>query len=252
MRRERIQSMWGGLAARGGFTTRPKRRLQVGAQATSLPHQRSKSGLLWVGGYCALPLACILIALAFLSGCSSVQRVPPLEVWDDMKRQGKFKPQMENDLFADHRDSRVPPAGVVARGHQYEDTVYSTGMVGEMYVGKSPVPITMEQLKKGQAKFTTYCTPCHDRTGTGQGIVPLHVPTWQPANLMEDRIVQFADGEIFTVMSDGRRTMPAYKYQVSIEDRWAIIAYLRVLQRAAHGSMNDVPADQKSALEKMN
>jgi hypothetical protein len=53
-------------------------------------------------------------------------------------------------------------------------------------------------------------------------------------------------------MSDGRRTMPAYKYQVSIEDRWAIIAYLRVLQRAAHGSMNDVPADQKSALEKMN
>src|SRR5258707_680650 len=117
--------------------------------------------LLWLGGYCALPLACIVVALLFLSACSDVQRVPPIEVWDDMKRQGKFKPQMENDLFADHRDSRVPPTGVVARGHLNEDTVYYTGMVGEMYVGKNPVPITMDLIKKGQAKFGTYCTPCH-------------------------------------------------------------------------------------------
>jgi len=217
-----------------------------------MKHLKNQNPLLWVSGYCALPLVAIIIALAFLSGCSNVQRVPPVEVWDDMKRQGKFKPQLENDLFADHRNSRVPPTGTVARGHLNEDAVYYTGMVGEMYVGKSPVPVTMELLKKGQAKFGTYCTPCHDRTGSGQGIVPLHVPSWQPSNLMEDRVVQFADGEIFTVMSEGRRTMPAYKYQVSVEDRWAIIAYLRVLQRAAHGSMSDVPEDQKAALEKMN
>ncbi len=212
----------------------------------------SQNPLAWVSAYCALPLIAIIAALAFLSGCSNVQRNPPLEVWDDMKRQGKFKPQWENDLFADHRDSRVPPAGTVARGHLNEDPVYYTGMTGDMYVGKSPVPVTMDLLKKGQAKFNTYCSPCHDRTGTGQGIVPIHVPSWQPSNLMEDRVVQFADGEIFTVISEGRRTMPAYKYQVSVEDRWAIIAYLRALQRAAHGSMSDVPEDQKAALEKMN
>jgi cytochrome c553 len=211
-----------------------------------------QNGLAWVGGYCALPLAAILIALTFLSACSSVQRVPPVEVWDDMKRQNKFKPQWENEIFGDHRDSRVPPTGTVARGFLYEDSVYATGMTGDMYIGKNPVPISMDLLKKGQAKFATYCTPCHDRTGTGQGIVPTRVPSWQPSNLMEDRIVQFADGEIFNVISNGRRTMPAYKYQIAVEDRWAIIAYLRVLQRAAHGSMADVPEDQKPALEKMN
>jgi len=187
-----------------------------------------------------------------LRAAAGGDRDPPVEVWDDMKRQGKFKPQWENDLFADHRDSRVPPAGTVARGHLGEDQIYNTGFTGDMYVGKSPVPVTMEGLKKGQAKFNTYCSPCHDRTGTGQGIVPLHVPSWQPANLTEDRVVQFADGEIFDVISNGRRTMQPYKYQISVEDRWAIISYLRVLQRAAHGSMSDVPESEKAALEKMN
>jgi hypothetical protein len=208
-----------------------------------------KNRLWWVGGYCALPLACILVALLFLSGCATVQRTPPLEVWDDMKRQGKFMPQEENDLFADHRDSRRPPEGAVARGHLGEDVAYNTGMDGEMYVGKSPVPVTMELLHKGQLKFGTYCTPCHDRTGTGQGIVPTRVPTWQPSNLMEDRVVQFADGDIFNAITNGRRTMPAYKYQISVEDRWAIIAYVRVLQRAAHSSIDDVPADRRAELQ---
>ena len=212
---------------------------------------RNQNPLLWVSGYCALPLALILIALLFLSGCSSIQRDPPPQVWDDMKWEGKYKPQMENEIFADHRDSRVPPDGTVARGHLDDDSIYATGMDGEMYVGKSPVPITVAELKKGQAKFGTYCTPCHDRVGTGQGIVPTRVPSWQPSNLTEQRVVDFADGEIFQVISNGRRTMPAYKFQISVEDRWAIISYLRVLQRAAHGSMNDVPADQKAALEKM-
>src|SRR6185369_412295 len=86
---------------------------------------RVQGTLLWISGYCALPLVVIVFALAFLSGCSSIQRTPPMEVWDDMKRQGKFKPQLENaGVFPDHRDSRVPPAGIVARGHLNEDTVY--------------------------------------------------------------------------------------------------------------------------------
>src|SRR5215475_10452770 len=111
------------------------------------PGVRSQNALAWVSGYCALPLVAIILALLFLSACSGVQRTPPIEVWDDMKRQGKFKPQLENDLFADHRDSRVPPEGTVARGHLNEDAVYATGMTGDMFVGKSPVPVTMDQLK---------------------------------------------------------------------------------------------------------
>jgi mono/diheme cytochrome c family protein len=210
---------------------------------------------LWISGYCALPLAVIVLALMFLSGCSSIQRNPPIEVWDDMKRQGKFKPQMENvAVFPDHRDSRVPPDGVVARGHLNEDITYYTGMVGDLYVGKNPALDQKDLdlnvlLDKGHARFNTYCSPCHDKQGSGAGIVPLHVPTWQPANLMEQRVVEFADGEIFNVVSNGRRSMPAYKFQVSVDDRWAIIAYLRVLQRAWHASPNDVPADHRTELQ---
>ena len=118
-----------------------------------------------------------------------------------------------------------------------------------MYVGKSPVPLTPELLHEGQTKFNTYCTPCHDRTGSGQGIVPTRVPTWQPSNLTEDRVVQFADGDIFNVITNGRRTMPAYRFQITVEDRWAIIAYVRALQRAAHAHRQaDVPADQRGGV----
>ena len=88
-----------------------------------------------------------------------------------------------------------------------------------------------------------------DKTGSGQGIVPTRVPTWQPSNLTEDRLVQAADGDIFNVITNGRRSMPAYRFQVAVEDRWAIIAYVRALQRAAHGTKADVPADRTAELQ---
>ena len=190
------------------------------------------------------------LTLLLLTGCSSIQRDPPFELWDDMKRQGRFEPQHETSMymFADHRQSRRPPEDTVARGHMTEDTPYFTGMDGDKYVGKNPVPVTMELLKKGQWRFTTYCTPCHDRQGFGLGIVPLHAPTWQPSNLMEDRVVEFADGDIFNVITNGRRSMPAYRFQIAVEDRWAIIAYVRTLQRATHSSVEDVPEAQRAEL----
>ena len=195
-------------------------------------------------------LAAPVLALAVLAGCSGTQRTPPIQVWWDMKQQDRFHPQGQNDLpfLKDGRDARRPPEGTVARGHLAEMTPYYTGMEGDLYVGKSPVPMTPALLKQGQMKFNTYCQPCHDKTGSGQGIVPAHIPTWQPSNLTEDRVVQFADGDIFNVITNGRRSMPAYRFQVAVEDRWAIIAYVRALQRAAHSTMADVPADKTSEL----
>jgi hypothetical protein len=187
--------------------------------------------------------------LVSLAGCSSVQRDPPIQVWWDMKRQAKFHPQGMTGLFADGRDSRRPVEGTVARGHLTEDTPYYTGMEGAMYTGRNPVPVTMALLKQGQTKFNIYCTPCHDRTGSGGGIVPQHAVGWQPSNLLEDRVVQFADGEIFNVITNGRRSMPAYRFQVAVEDRWAIISYVRVLQRAAGASVNDVPPEMRTELK---
>ena len=210
---------------------------------------KGRNGLLWIGGYCLLPLICVVLAVLFLNGCASVQRTPPFELWDDMKRQEKFLPQTETNLFSDERSSRRPVDNTVARGHMTEDTPFYTGMEGDQYVGKMPVPVTMDLLQNGQKKFNIYCTPCHDREGMGVGIVPQHAANWQPSNLMEDRVVQFADGDLFNVITNGRRSMPAYRFQVVVEDRWAIIAYLRVLQRAKRNTIEDVPAEVRANLQ---
>lgn len=213
--------------------------------------KKTDNPVMWIGGYCLLPLLAVVFAALLLSGCSGVQRDPPIQVWDDMKQQPKFHPQGENELpfLSDARDARRPPEGTIARGHMMEQTAYYTGMEGDLYVGKSPVPLTPALLHQGQMRFNTYCQPCHDKTGSGQGIVPTRVPTWQPSNLTEDRVVQFADGDIFNVITNGRRSMPAYRFQITIEDRWAIIAYVRALQRAAHATKSDVPADHAAEVQ---
>lgn len=197
----------------------------------------------------ALGLGILAAALSVLAGCSSIQRDPPIQIWWDMKRQPKFLTEGETGLFSDGRNTRRPVADTQAQGYLEEDTAYYTGMDGAMYVGKSPVPVTEQLIDQGQAKFNTYCSPCHDMIGDGHGIVPARAPQWQPANLMDDRIVQLADGDIFNVISNGRRTMPAYKFQVTTADRWAIIAYLRVLQRAGHATVADVPDSDKGQLQ---
>lgn len=184
---------------------------------------------------------------AVLAGCAgNTTRKPPLEVWPDMDRQGKYKPQAESEYFTDHRASRRPVDGSVARGLLKDDDAYFRGIVSEQYVGKNPVPVNRELLKAGQQKYNTYCAPCHDRTGSGRGIVPTRTLGWLPANLIEDRVHGLADGELYDVITNGRRTMNGYKYQTTERERWAIVAYLRALQRAQRGTMDDVPADLRA------
>ena len=190
-----------------------------------------------------MKLSALVPTLLLLAGCSSIQRNTPLQVWDDMKHQQKFKAQAPVvGIFEDGRSNRLLPEDTVARDNYFDNSPYSTGLENGMYVGKNPVPVTLDLLEQGQTRFNIYCSPCHDQTGMGHGIVPTHVPTWQPSNLTEDRVVQFSDGDIFNVITNGRRTMPSYRYQVVIADRWAIVAYVRALQRAAHSKPDEVPA----------
>ncbi|HEY7338540.1 MAG TPA: cytochrome c [Bryobacteraceae bacterium] len=200
--------------------------------------------------FCAGALVFLAVAL---TACSSIQRDPPTIVWWDMKRQLKFRTEGETGLFADGRNTRPIPEDTVIRGSKFEDTPYYTGMEGDKYVGRMPVEITPELLRQGELRFNTYCSPCHDRTGSGRGTVPTRAASdgiaFQPANLMEDRLVEAADGDLFNVITNGRRNMQAYKYQIVTADRWAIIAYVRLLQRAAHGSVNDVPESSRAELK---
>jgi mono/diheme cytochrome c family protein len=196
-----------------------------------------------------LTLTALSLAALALSGCTGPQRTPPIQVWPDMRIQPKFEAQATSGLFDDGRASRRRPEGVVARDHVVEETPFNTGLQSDgQYVGKMPVEITPALLAEGQTRFNTYCAPCHDQTGLGKGMVPQRWNAWQPANLTESRLVEAADGDLFNVISYGRRTMPPYGWQNRPAERWAIVAYLRVLQRAQHGNMSDVPEQSRTGL----
>lgn len=190
-----------------------------------------------------------ILALSLAAaGCArQTSRNPPIEVWPDMDRQPKYGWQREGQFFSDHRSARYPVPGTVARGFLKEDEAYTTGVSNGNYVGLNPEKIDADLLKLGQSKFNTYCSPCHDRTGSGKGLVGQKA-MWIASNLHEDRVKSFVDGEIFTIVTNGRRSMPSYRFQTSERERWAIIAYVRALQRAAITNIEDVPQDLRTEL----
>ena len=195
------------------------------------------------------PTLLIVTVAAGLAGCGpgAGKDTPPLWIIPDMKLQEKYKPQQESPLFSDRSASRRPVVGTVSREGFYEDEGYHLGMSGGQYVGKNPLEIDEKTLRHGQKKFNIYCTPCHDRTASGGGIVGKRAgAVFQPANLHKQETRDKNDGELYSIASDGRRTMMGYRNQISDYDRWTVIAYLRVLQRAGGGKMEDVPENLRA------
>ncbi|HBY63813.1 MAG TPA: quinol:cytochrome C oxidoreductase [Solibacterales bacterium] len=196
----------------------------------------------------ATSFALVLFGAAMLTGCSDItSRQPPVRVFPDMKDQQKFKAQSETSFFSDGRSNRRPPLGTVAYGTLKEDEAYATGIANGMYIGKNPEAIDRALLDRGRVKYETYCAPCHSRTGSENGLVPrrtiLAGTPWLPTMLQDPRVKGMTDGEIYHVATNGRRSMHGYKYQTSDRDRWAIVAYVRALQRATSGSIEDVPQE---------
>ncbi len=207
---------------------------------------------LWMLGYCLAPLSAIVAGSLLLTSCGlGKQRDPAVHIFQDMEKQEKYKAQSSSPLFEDGRSNRRPPAGTVAWGHLKDADILHTGFTAAgLYTGKNPLAIDAQLLKAGQARFNTYCSPCHDKTGTGKGIVAVRTPSWQPSNLTDARAKSLADGDIFDTITNGRRSMPAYKYQIQSEnDRWAIVAYVRALQRAQSGTIEDVPENIRTELK---
>lgn len=197
----------------------------------------------------------LIAATVLLAGCArQTSRDTPIVVFTDMDYQHRYEPQGDRTfdggkpIFGDNRASRRPVEGTVAIGHLWEDEGFSTGVVNSTYVGRNPLKVDADLLHYGQRRFNTYCSPCHDRTGQGRGVVAQRA-IWIPTNLQEQRVKEFNDGEIFNVITNGRRSMPSYRFQISPRDRWAIVAYVRVLQRTSSATVNDVPQDRQAELK---
>jgi hypothetical protein len=175
--------------------------------------------------------------LILLAGCQQ-----------EMANQPRYKPLAASTFFEDGRASRDFVPGTVARGQLHlEDPLYA-GRAPGAEVTDLPLPLTRALLARGQERFNIYCTPCHDYVGTGHGmIVRRGYPT--PPSLHIPRLRQAPIGHFFAVMSSGYGTMPNYDAIVSPPDRWAIAAYIRVLQLSQYAPMAVLPAEIRQQLE---
>jgi mono/diheme cytochrome c family protein len=184
-----------------------------------------------------LLVACALAAGLLSAGCRQ-----------DMHDQPRFKPYAKSDFFADKRSARPLVDGTIARGHLREDAVLYTGKAAGKPADAFPFPVTADVMARGRERFDIFCSPCHGRTGTGDGMI-VRRGYRKPPSFHEDRLRQAAPGYTYDVITNGFGAMPDYAQQIPVRDRWAIVAYITALQRSQHAAADRLPAEARAALD---
>ena len=177
-------------------------------------------------------------SLALLAGCRQ-----------DMHDQPKYKPLAASAFFPDGQSARPLIADTVARGHLDDDLEFYSGKTAAgKLLDVFPLAVTTDVLQRGRERFNIYCSPCHDRTGSGRGMV-VRRGFKQPPSLHVERLVQAPPGHFFDVMTNGFGAMPDYRSQVAPADRWAIVAYIRALQRSQQATLADATPEEAAKLQ---
>jgi cytochrome c553 len=190
----------------------------------------------------------IVTGVAIFGFRGTITTRPPIEIFPDMDRQPRYKAQGESEFFADGRAARLPVEGTIHRGNQQGDNHRDRGRddEGEYAVG-FPGIVSREMMERGQERYLIHCAACHGAVGDGRGITTNYGMVGVP-NFNIDRLRDMAEGEIYEVIVNGRGLMGAYRGQIDTDDRWNVIAYVRALQRAKMGTVEDVPAEERSEL----
>ena len=166
----------------------------------------------------------------------------------DMHNQPKYPPLRESTFFGDDRSARPIVSGTVARGQLREDSVLYTGKRNGADATAFPFPVTDSVMRRGQERFNVFCSPCHGRTGAGDGMI-VQRGYRRPPTYHQDRLREAPVGHFFDVMTNGFGAMPDYGVLIKVEDRWAIAAYIRALQLSEHATLSDVPAADRGTLD---
>jgi hypothetical protein len=211
-------------------------------------------------------ITCAVVALAGFRGSKMAH--PPIEIFPDMDHQPKYQPQHRSPFFADGRNSRKPVEGTIPLGYTLEKRFlqasvmngvlgggtftnapdyYHTGRIGDAYGDGFPVEINEQLLNRGEERYNINCAICHGKTGAGNGIVTQYGLV-AVANFHDERLRIMPDGQIFSTITNGKNTMGAYGPQIAVEDRWAIVAYIRALQRSQNSQVADLPEAQRQRL----
>lgn len=190
-------------------------------------------------------LVVVVVSLFGLRGTPFTS--PPIDVFPEwafpgMKRQPKYKPQAESHFFADHRVDRPIPAHTVSRDPlRNDDALYEGKNADGSWLRGFPAALKVDArlMARGRDRFTIYCQPCHGSVGDGNGITKQYgmglTPTYH-----DPRLRDMAEGEIFNTITHGKGNMLPYADKLLPEDRWAVILYVRALQRAQTGTASDV------------
>ena len=225
-------------------------------------------------GFLLISLLFTVVVIAVCGFRGQKTTNPPWEIFPDMVRQMKVRAQAPLEFFADGRGPRAPIDGTVPIGYEMPrpqnsptgappgqelshqrlafsvgTDYYDTGKMGDRWGTGIPIQVTAQLIERGQQRFDITCAMCHGPTAAGNGITKQYGLA-TVVSLQDDRIRKMADGEIFNTITNGKNTMMAYGPNIVVADRWAIIAYLRALQRSQAGSINDVPAENRAELEK--
>ena len=187
-----------------------------------------------------LPAPLALVALVALTGAACRQ---------DMHDTPRVEANEATDAFEDGRGNRPLVEGTVARGWLNDDEQLTTGKVDGKLVDEFPFPVTREVLERGQQRFNAFCTPCHGKTGMGNGMI-VQRGLKPPPSFHDQRLRTAPAGYYFDVMSNGFGVMQDYRAQVDVKDRWAIAAYVRALQLSQRATLADVPHDKVADLDK--
>ena len=193
-----------------------------------------------------------------------------VHIIQDMDNQAKVKPQQVGpagpdgrSIFADGRGMRPPVTGAVARGEAGADDRYIRGVVAEGWAVSFPpqTPVTLDFVRRGRERFNIYCAPCHGAAGYGDGIIQQRAmklvanpaigngTVWvQPKSLHDPDIRIQPAGQLYNTITNGIRNMAAYGAQIPLDDRWAIIAYVKALQRSQNAPPEDVPVTEREDL----
>jgi mono/diheme cytochrome c family protein len=180
---------------------------------------------------------CIGICAILLAGCHR-----------DMRDQPRYETLEASDMFANGQSARPTPVGTVARGQLQQDDAFFTGKTEGDFVSQVPIAIDRQLLVRGQQRFNIYCSPCHGRGGTGEGMI-VRRGFRRPPSYHIERLRSAPAGHLFDVMTNGFGAMPRYGGHVATRDRWAIVAYIRALQLSENAQISDVSETERSKLD---
>ncbi len=197
--------------------------------------------------YLATFFVCVLL-VSILGFRGTKFTAPPIDIFPEwafpsMEHQPKLRPQSASGFFADGRADRTPPPRVVRSDLPLrdDDHLYLGKNADGSFAAGMPAKLAVDLtfIQRGQQQYQIYCTPCHGTVGDGNGITKRYgmgaTPTYH-----DPRLRTMADGEIYNTIANGKNTMQGYADKIAPEDRWAVVAYVRALQRAQQGTVADV------------